>query len=106
MLGPDPSNNKYTKGTVIAFAYSLAAGLGLWSLGVAVPITYIVVSLIYAAFALHIVLATSVHGSGRTVRSIGVVLLFCAILFAGLWGTFHELMQHGVRGGFVLRWVS
>ena len=102
----DGSSNDYVKGTVIAFAYATAAGLGLWSLGVAAPIIYICVALIYAAFALQIVLATSVYGSGRTVKSIGVVLLFCAILFSGLWGVFYELVQHGVRGGFVLRWVS
>jgi hypothetical protein len=105
-ISSDGPPNRYVKGTAIAFAYAFGAGALLWCLGVVPPIIYICAGLTYFAFALQIVLATSSYGASRMLASIGTVLAFGLLLFGGLLGLFYEFAQHGIRGGFIFRWVG
>jgi hypothetical protein len=104
--GLEASANRYVKGAGIACAYAFGAGLLLWCMGVAQPIIYICAGLAYFALALQVVLATSSYGTSRTFAAVGAALGFCVLLVVGLDGLFSELALHGIRAGFILRWVS
>ena len=94
---------EYAKALGISLRYSALLAVGLWSLGVVVPLLWIVVALTYASLSLSIVVRASADSQALGLMALALIVAVGLGLGLGAHVLLLPLMAKAAPSGFVWR---